>query len=172
MKREDFERSKLQEKEHLREIQKLKKRLREAERTRSIGRALQDVKSAGSTEDFDRALSNVKLEAAQGEAKFDMALTAGEEADRSVERDVAQLDDDLAKEKAAQLVKHMKVSMGMADEVEMLKAEMPAKSIGREQEAENDEEAGEVESKSDSESEVAPKVGEVPKTIGRMKPSR
>ena len=115
MKREDFDRSKQQEREHLLEIQKLKRRLREAERTRSIGRALQDVKSAGSTEDFDRALSNVKLEAAEGEARFDMALTAGEEADGSVEGDTAHLDDDLTKQKAAQLVKHMKVSMGLEE---------------------------------------------------------
>ena len=114
MKREDFERLKAEEKAHLREIQKLKRRLREAERVRSIGKALSDVEAAGSMDQLDEALTKVKLEALEGEAKLDLAIDSslGEAAAKS---DPAEMEAELSKARAAELVRHMKISMGLEE---------------------------------------------------------
>ncbi|MFV1980393.1 MAG: hypothetical protein ACC655_04500, partial [Rhodothermia bacterium] len=122
MKREDFERLKEEEKAHLREIQKLKRRLREAERVRSIGKALSDVESAGSMDQLDEALKKVKLEALEGEAKLDIALDSSLEATGALKSDPAEMEAELSKARAAELVKHMKISMGLDE---------PADSSGR-----------------------------------------
>ena len=184
MKREDYERLKEDEKAHLREVRKLKKRLREAERTRSIGKALTDMKSAGSTEDFDDALAKVQLEALEQEARLDVVLESAEEAgvkpaagsdetaadedsDIASEADALKLKDDLAKEKAAELVRHMKLSMGMVDTPpqDEGKPKSVSKSTGA-SEKRSPKTKGDTKKTSPEPEEES----DVSKTIGRMKP--
>ena len=114
MKREDFERLKAEEKAHLREIQKLKRRLREVERVRSIGKALSDVEAAGSMDQLDEALTKVKLEVLEGEAKLDVAIDSSL-GGAAAQSDPAEMEADLSKARAAELVRHMKISMGLEE---------------------------------------------------------
>lgn len=167
MKREDFERLKEEEKEHLREIRKLKERLREAKRMRSIGEALHDVKAAGSTEDLEEALTQLELEVLESEARLEMALEADPEKLDSGIRDPEELEADLSKERAAELVRHMKISMGLEDAPG--RAAEPGltegkRSVGRPAEAEASDADDPVDvDEADDERDSS-------KTIGRMKP--
>ncbi len=114
MKRENFERLKEEEKAHLREIRKLKRRLREAERVRSIGKALSDVRAAGSMDQLDEALTNVKLEALEVEARLDVAVGSSQ-GEAAAQSDPAEMEAELSKARAAELVRHMKISMGLEE---------------------------------------------------------
>jgi hypothetical protein len=152
MKPEDRERLKEKEKAHLREIQQLKQRLREAERVRSIGKALNDVESAGSMDELDEALSKVQLEALEGEAKLDMALDASATQTPGQKFDPIELEAESSKARAEELVRHMKISMGMEG--------LDSKTGGTQ---ESDDSGDDPEDADQSDGSVA-------KTIGRMKP--
>lgn len=167
MKREEFERLKEEEKAHLREVQKLKQRLREAERVRSIGKALGDVESAGSMDELDEALSKVQLEALEGESRLDMAIESSHNAELDKTPDPAEMEAELSKARAAELVRHMKISMGLeereskpAPPADSATVESPSgKTVGREHREDSPPDDGDAET-SDS---------NVDKTIGRMK---
>ena len=105
------------EKEHLRKIQELKQRLKEAERLRSIGSALNSVEAAGSSDEFDQALRQVQLEALESEARLDSGLDAASDDMRSeVSRDVgSDLEEASTEARASELVRHMKLSMGLSE---------------------------------------------------------
>jgi hypothetical protein len=162
MNREDFEKLKEKEKAHLREIQKLKQRLREAKRVRSIGTALKDVEAAATLDELKDALEKVQLEALEGEAKLDMILDSGEAAQKEAELDT---EEELSKVRAAELVKHMKMSMGLDDygrpDDDPEAPEGVSKSVGRDRSEETDE------SNDEDEAEPDRPLG---KSIGRMKP--
>jgi hypothetical protein len=161
MNREDFEKLKEKEKAHLREIQKLKQRLREAKRVRSIGTALKDVEAAGTLEELKDALEKVQLEALEGEAKLDMILETSDAA-KEAELDT---EEELSRMRAAELVKHMKLSMGLDDhgrpDEDPEAPEVVSKSVGRDW-SDEDEEA-----EDEDEAEADRSVG---KSIGKMKP--
>lgn len=166
MKREDYERLKETEKAHLREIQKLKQRLREAERRRSIGKALHDAEAAGETEAFDEALTRVQLEAAEEQAKLDLAIDSTEETSSSVEvPDPSEIEAELTKARAAELVRHMKISMGMQESDEVTPAGDETgrqKSVGKSTKDDDPEPEPEAPAPERPETDVS-------KTIGRMK---
>lgn len=163
MKRKDFEKLKEKEKAHLLEIQKLKQRLREAERVRSIGKALDDIESAGSVEELDEALAKVHLEALESEAKLDLILDADREAGGDPELDEAEAEAEFSRARAAELVRHMKMSMGLDDygkpDDSSGSEAAGKKSVGRDRARQSDvpDDAGAEE----------PGTG---KSIGRMKP--
>lgn len=167
MKREEFERLKEEEKAHLREVQRLKQRLREAERVRSIGKALGDVESAGSMDELDEALSKVQLEALEGESRLDLALESSQDAKLDKTPDPAEMEAELSKARAAELVRHMKISMGLAERdsrpassSDSATVESPAgKSVGR----------GHREDSEPDDSDAETSDSNVEKTIGRMK---
>lgn len=150
MGRKEIDKLKEAEKAHLREMQQLKRRLREVERMRSIGKALQDVESAGSSDEFDEALSRVQLEALEGEAKLDMMLDSQGSASSTEEPDPIEAGEELSKARAAEMVRHMKISMGLSDGAPEAE-EMPTRPDGPES--------------------VAQPGPDMTKTIGRMKPT-
>lgn len=170
MDRKDFEKLKEEEKAHLREIAKLKQRLREARRVRSIGDALNEVESAGSYDDFDESLTKVQLEALENQVRMEMAL--GDTEASQATPDPEQFEADLSKARAAELVKHMKVSMGLEEATgasDESGASDEARSVGRSQHGAPPAAAssgGPSEEESDSDLEEQ----DVSKTIGRMKP--
>lgn len=155
MKREDFERLKEKEKAHLRDIRKLKRRLHEAERVRSIGKALNDIESAGSMDEIDEALRRVQLEALEGESRLDIALQSNQDSEQTQKPDLAEMEAELSKAKAAELVKHMKLSMGLQDR----DSKPTSSSVSS---------RGSISAQGPESSDVVDLDRSAPKTIGRM----
>jgi len=115
MKREDFERLKEEEKKHLREIRNLKQQLKDAERLQRIGRALSDIERSGELEGFDSSLEDVQRSAAEQEARLEIAAEGAAETARQIE--VSEIDEEaLAKARAAEFIRRMKVSMAEGEE--------------------------------------------------------
>lgn len=152
MKREDFERLKEEEKRHLLEIRALKQQLKDAQRLQRIGEALHDIESAGALVGFDRSLEDVQRDAAEQEARLDLAVgnTGSLESSDLQEED----EETLKMKRAADFVRQMKIATGRSADV----AEMtPAGSS-----AASDPSEGTEEPVADEQS--------FEKTIGRMTP--
>ncbi|MGA7306829.1 MAG: hypothetical protein WBW88_18295 [Rhodothermales bacterium] len=153
MKREDFERLKEEEKNHLREIRALKQKLKEAQRMQRIGRALHDIESAGDLEGFEQSLEEVERKALEQEARLDLAIdSAGSEQSA----DLPEVDEEALKlARAADFIRRMKVSMGEDTGAKSdVSLNDPAPS------GEEEESAGASEEK----------ASDFEKTIGRMTP--
>lgn len=153
MKREDFERLKEEEKNHLREIRALKQKLKEAQRMQRIGRALHDIESAGDLEGFEQSLEEVERKALEQEARLDLAIdSAGSEQSA----DLPAVDEEALKlARAADFIRRMKVSMGEATGA---KPDVPLNDPA--QLGEEEESTGASEEK----------ASDFEKTIGRMTP--
>jgi hypothetical protein len=117
MNRDEYERLKEEEKEHLRELKRLRERLREAERTRALRQAVQKVQEDAQSEEFDDALRSVQEETLESEVRMDMALESADagEVDPEEERRL----------RAEALVRQMKVAMGGIEPEEALREVEP-----------------------------------------------
>ena len=109
MDREEFERMKQAEKEHLRKMRELKQQLRSAQRTARLRQAVEGVTRAGSTPDLDASIEAVQLGAIESEVRLDMALESAESA-ASVD---PVIDEEEARRlRAEALVRQMKAALG------------------------------------------------------------
>lgn len=157
---EEYERMKEAEKEHLRQLRKLKETARALQRQQRVQNALIDM--AGSTQRLgdthNEFVEKLTMGTAVGEARLDMALEA---AAQRPEATPAQ-DDDLAHLQAQALIRQMKLEMGAREaalETPPATDRLPEKTIGAMKPPD------EPPPPSPSPDEPLPE-----KTIGRMKP--
>ena len=109
---EEFERLKEEEKAHLRQLRGLKQTHRDAQRKASTVNALNAMRNPGLEAETDAATDKLQRDAAQAEARFDLAL----EGDAPVTGNADGLDREaLAQAEAEALVRQMKIQMGAAD---------------------------------------------------------
>ena len=109
MNKDEFERLKAEEKAHLQKLRQLKQQHRDAQRTASTAKALGAIADRTASDKLDAATDKLMRDAAQAEARFDLAL----EGDAPVTGNASDLDrEDLAKAEAEALVRQMKVEMG------------------------------------------------------------
>jgi len=101
---EEFEKIKQAEKEHLREVRKLKNAVRQLERQKKISGAISDMTSSLSEklDVHDDMVQRLAIDAALNEAKLEIALEQTEEADQKAQ--LSQDEEDLAKARARQVV--------------------------------------------------------------------
>jgi hypothetical protein len=124
MTREEFERIKEAEKEHLRALKKLKQTVRGLERQKSVNNALTDLASTtGNILDEHTALvEKLAEETAMQEARFEVALESIE-SDEAVaqqqalqdEADLAKIEEERQQGRARDLVNQVKIQMGTTD---------------------------------------------------------
>ena len=119
---EEYERIKEAEKEHLRAIKKLKAKAREANRLGKVNRALQDMSDAPGQEildTHDEMIDKLTESTIEQEVRLDMALSQEEPVDdgATAEAEAAaaleQADEELQKARASDLVRQMKIQMGL-----------------------------------------------------------
>lgn len=124
MTREEFERIKNAEKEHLRALRKLKETVRGLERQKSVNNALTDLASStGSILDEHTALvEKLSQETALQEARFEVALESVESDEAAAKRqelqdeaDLAKLEEERQQGRARDLVNQVKIQMGSPD---------------------------------------------------------
>ncbi len=165
---EERERFKEAEKEHLRQLKKLKQAAHQTRRRASINKALSDMAGALGQEDdptdaHNEMLDKLELDTARQEARLEIALesAAQKEAAEASERAMAQLEEETQKTRAKTFVEQMKRQMGIAapdageaDEAE--KPALPSKTIGKKASPE-------------PEAKPSPPSDRPEKTIGRMK---
>lgn len=109
MDREEFERMKEAEKEHLRKMKALKEQLRSAQRTARLRQAVDGITRARDTPDLDASIEAVQLGAIESEVRLDMALESaadGEPAEPVVDEEEAR------RLRAEALVRQMKTALG------------------------------------------------------------
>jgi len=165
MKREEFERIKEAEKEHLRKLRKLKDAVRQLERQKKISGAISDMTSS-MHEKLDvhtDMIDRMAVDAALSEARLEIALERTEEADSAEQR--ATDEADLAKARARQMVERMRDGTG----VRVPSADESTKSVGRMDTQRAHDES--QDSTGPGPKATGPKADDLPeKTIGRMKP--
>lgn len=130
MDREEFERIKQAEKEHLRALKKIKAKLHEAQRTQKLRQAIQNIEGAGTSDTYDEMLDKLERETIEQEVRLDVALEGRED----LPPPEPELDEaTLRAQKAAALVRQMRIAMGASDpETEAEDpVEGPEKTIGR-----------------------------------------
>ncbi len=125
MTREEFEKIKQAEKEHLRALKKLKQKVRSLEQKKAVSGALGDLASStGSLLDEHTALvEKLSQETAMQEARFEVAMESIDssskptaEAQRAQdEADLAALEAERQKSRARDLVRQVKLQMGSPD---------------------------------------------------------
>ncbi len=161
MKREEFERIKKAEKEHLRKLKKLKEVHRQLERQKKVTKAITDMTSSVQ-EKFDvhaDMMDQIATESALNEARLEIAMESSENADH--EAQALRDENDLAAAKAKERIRQMKA------ETEGSASSEPkgsGKSAGRTASADGKTKV----SSSSPEKKSNPALPE--KTIGRMKP--
>ena len=112
MDKEEFERLKEEEKAHLRQLRELKKTHQDVQRRASSVNALNAMRNPELEAETDAATDKLMRDAAQAEARFDLAL----EGDAPVTGNAEGVDrDTLAQAEAEALVRQMKVQMGARD---------------------------------------------------------
>ena len=139
---EEFNRIKEAEKEHLRALKKLKDQLRQVKQLNNVARAMKDIEDAPGdeiTRTHDEMVDRLAMETIQGEVRLEMALSETEETETPVQGSstpesagddatapptetqeehqlkVAQSDAELKKLRAQDLVRQIKLQMGLAD---------------------------------------------------------
>ncbi len=156
MDRKEFERIKQAEKEHLRALKKIKRKLHEAQRMQKLREAMQNIDAAGTSNTYDEMLGKLEQETIEQEVRLDMALE-GQEDLPELEPEVDEAT--LRAQKAAELVRQMKLSMGALDESDEEDEDPepagPEKTIGR--------------MKPDEEEDEIPETPRAEKTIGRAR---
>ena len=170
MDREEFERIKQAEKEHLRELKKLKKGYREALRMKKLRQAMNEIKGAGASGEADEMIERLQQETIENEVRLDMAM---EQAEAPAEDMIEQDEAALQAARAAALVRQMKAAMGVIEEPKAT-TEETEKTIGRMEEDDAEEDEPEAEKTigrmNEDESETEPEVEEPEppeKSIGR-----
>jgi hypothetical protein len=134
MDRDEFERLKEAEKEHLRKLNKIKGELSHARKSQGLRRAIHELESSLSPDSYDEMLERVQHETVTNEARLDMAME---------NRALPELDEEAARAaraaRAAELVRQMKIAMGGLSDEESPSASassqpdenLPEKTIGR-----------------------------------------
>ena len=170
---EERERFKEAEKEHLRQLKKLKEQARLAQRRASVNKALSDMAGAlkqddDPLDDHTEMMDRLALETAQQEARLEIALenAALEEAAQHEARSQEELDEEMVKERAKMLLEQMKLQMGMAPPP--AQDAMPEKTISKHAVAPTPPAEPETPA-SDAAEKPSPPVDRPEKTIGRMK---
>ena len=179
MTREEFEKIKEAEKEHLRALRKLKQTVRDLEKRKSVNTALTDMASkTGSLLDEHTALvEKLSEETAMQEARFEVALESIDDSPEldakqqalQDEADLAKLEVERQQSRARDLVRQVKLQMGTPGTEEEMKAGRPTeadsdRTIGRGPTGGG--EAKPVDKESDDDEEQDDPIPE--KTIGRM----
>jgi len=165
---EEFERIKEAEKEHLRKLKKLKEAHRQLKRQDKVTKAITDMTSSVQ-EKFDLhtdMMDQIAIESALNEARLEIALEASEQAD--VKEQAMRDENDLAKVKAKNRIRQMKIQSDGSDASKIEKAESATttpstRSLGRTASTDKKKESSQS-----SEEESKHDLPE--KTIGRMKP--
>ncbi len=161
MKREEFERIKKAEKEHLRKLKKLKEVHRQLERQKKVTKAITDMTSSVQ-EKFDvhaDLMDQIASESALNEARLEIAMESSEKADR--EAQALRDETDLAKLKARERIRKMRAETEGSVPAE---TEGSDESTGRAASADVNTKASSPSSEEDSKPDLPEK------TIGRMKP--
>lgn len=160
MTREEFERIKKAEKEHLRKLKKLKEVHRQLERQKKVTKAITDMTSSVQ-EKYDvhaDMMDQLATESALNEARLEIAMESSEKADREAQ---AQRDEnDLAKLRAKDRIRQLKEATEGSSSAETTRSDKSAKGTAS---ADGKTKA----SSSSSEKKSNPDLPE--KTIGRMK---
>lgn len=117
---EEYQRIKEAEKEHLRKLREIKQASRGLRRKKSVVDALSKI-TGGLQQTFDghrEAVDKLDQDTFQNEARLDVALMNAEERAREDEKrqKTAAFEADLQKAKAQDLVRQMKIQMGLIDE--------------------------------------------------------
>lgn len=116
---EEYQRIKEAEKEHLRKLREIKQASRGLRRKKSIADALGKI-TGSMQKPFDQhqeALDKLDQDTFQNEARLDVALMNAEdrEKERAKHEQTAAFEADLQKAKAQDLVRQMKIQMGLAE---------------------------------------------------------
>lgn len=163
MNREEFERIKQAEKEHLRALKKLKETVRDLERRKAVSGSLSDLASkTGDLLDEHTALvEKLSQETAMQEARFEVAMESIDASELDAkhqelqdEADLARIERERQETRARDLVRQVKMEMGSPASEEKLKEARPdATPTNR------------------AEDDTEPKGSAPEKTIGRMRRS-
>ena len=174
---EEYKRIKEAEKEHLRSLKKLKAQLRQAQQQNRVAEAMKNISNAPGddiTQTHNEMIDKLAMETIQGEARLEIALTEADEQastptdvpQESVEEQeqkLRQSDAELKKLRAQELVRQIKIQMGLAD---AKKKQNDDSAVT--QEDSNHEESKETGKKKGKTLDSAPQ-GDLPeKTIGRI----
>ena len=171
---EEYKRIKEAEKEHLRALKKLKEKLREVNRQKSVADAMENIQKAPGEDilnTHEEMVDRLAMDTIQQEARLEMALSDSDmaEADPPVESTEAepeppqQSDAELQKIRAQELVRQIKMQMGLAEAKRKQEAVQPVTSETAGDEA--PEADGEVSEKK----QESPQPEDLPeKTIGRI----
>lgn len=174
---EEYKRIKEAEKEHLRALKKLKTQLRTAKQQNKVAEAMKNIENAPGddiTRTHEEMVDRLAMDTIREEARLEMALsesgnvdaeppTEGTD-DTTAEEKIVQSDAELQKLRAQQLVRQIKLQMGLAD---VKKKQNDASPVKHETHAADGEveDAGMSEGKS---TEVTPEKELPEKTIGRI----
>ena len=112
MTKEEFERLKEEEKEHLRELRRLKGRVREAERMGKVHRAVGEMAAGLETPELDAQTEALQRGAIEAEARLDLALESAGITDPS--QPVLSPEEE-RKLKAEALIARMKAELGASE---------------------------------------------------------
>ncbi len=174
---EEYKRIKEAEKEHLRALKKLKSQLRTAKQQNSVAEAMKNIENAPGdeiTRTHEEMVDRLAMDTIREEARLEMALSESsvvepdpateETEDVTAEEKIVQSDAELQKLRAQELVRQIKLQMGLAD---VKKKQNDASSVKHETHAAGSEveDAGMGEGES---TEATPEKELPEKTIGRI----
>lgn len=122
---EEYKRIKEAEKEHLRKLKELKTQLRKVKQQKSVADALKNIEDAPGDEiirTHEEMIDRLAIETVQEEARLEIALSEVDESDASSLREtveeqqqILQSDAELKKLRAQELVRQIKLQMGLAE---------------------------------------------------------
>lgn len=167
MTREEFERLKEAEKAHLRKLKELKQTLAGARRIQSSRQALDDMMSGSRDilDENDGLVERLSQDAAISEARVDMALDS--ESERNREADAEEIEEELRKARAQELVRRMRQQITPDTEGT---AAPPAADAPEEQRASSEKTIGKPQELQPDPRPEPEGKGLPEKTIGRVKP--
>ena len=176
---EEYKRIKEAEKEHLRALKKLKTQLRTTQRQNKVAEAMKNIQNAPGDEiarTHDEMIDRLAMDTIREEARLEMALsetgeidaepTAGAEEqvdagdNAGAEEKIVESDAELQKLRAQELVRQIKLQMGLAD---VKKKQNEASSVKHEATA-----GDQVSDAEGASAEEAPEKELPEKTIGRI----
>lgn len=174
---EEFKRIKEAEKEHIRALKKLKAQLRDVQRKNKVAEAMENISKAPGdeiTQTHEEMVDRLAMETIQGEARLEMALSETEESEstpagttedlEAEEQKLRQSDAELKKLRAQELVRQIKIQMGLAD----AKKKQNKGSAVIQEDSDHNEESEDTGKNKGKTLDSAPQ-GDLPeKTIGRI----
>ena len=115
---EEYERIKEAEKKHLLAVKKLKEKLRQVERQNSVNKALNEISNAPGEDllnTHEQMVDRLAMDAIHQEARLEIALSAEKDMEKQAAEsaDTEKSDAELEKIRAQELVRQMKIQMGL-----------------------------------------------------------